>query len=256
MRKKLIIPIMLGLCLLASCGQDTKAEKTNDTAVTTTEATTSATDTAAATTIKTTTTAAKTTASITASTAPAATEKATEQQPETEAATDPNEEDKKILKAINVLKDSYRYFYMDGTENGTFEHRDTDGDLIDFKNLESYMVYEAENLPIDRELGSIADEQDLIEKARYVLLNGKGQEYMDWLEDEPDSGDGAIYIRDNPSVKAEYYDEYDTWYIYPTSPTWTREDGTGPHIVAWSEGPRFMCIRGSDGRLLGSCIRY
>ena len=54
---------------------------------------------------------------------------------------------------------------------------------------------------------------------------------MDWLEKEPASSDGTRYIRENP------------------------EDGKGG-VVAWSEGPSFMCIRGSDGKLLGTCIKY
>ena len=204
---------------------------------------------------KTTTTKAIATTVVTAA-APAANE--TSNEPETEAPTepDPNEEDKKILRAINELEGNHAYFYLDRVENGSFEHHNSDGELIDFKNLENYMVYEAENLPIDRELGSIADEQDLIEKARNVLLNAKGQWYMDWLEKEPKHDPDIEYVRENPPIIAQYYDEYDVWFIYPTSPSWKRADGEKGGIVAWSEGPSFMCIRGSDGKILGCCLNY
>lgn len=168
---------------------------------------------------------------------------------------DPDAEDKKILKAINELRENYNYFYLNHQPDGTLKHYTPDGELVDYKNLENYMVYEAGTIQIDRVLGSIADEQDVIDKAREVLLKAKGQEYIDWLEKEPASSDGTKYIRENPPIVANYYEDYDTWYLYPTSPSWKREDGKGG-VVAWSEGPSFMCIRGSDGKLLGSCIKY
>ncbi|MCR5600096.1 MAG: hypothetical protein K6G33_05080 [Ruminococcus sp.] len=255
MRKKLIIPIMLGLSLLASCGQDTKAEKTDDTAVTTTETTTSAAAATTAATTKTETAASETTTSAATSTAPATTEKATEQQPETEAETDQNEEDKNILKAVNVLRDNYKYFYMEGTEDGTFKHHDPDGNLIDFKNLENYMVYEAENLTVDRVLGRIADEQDLIDKARYLLLSGKGQDYIDQLEKEPAPQDGIGFTRDDPPFSADYYEDYDVWRVRRIPASWTRNDGA-VHKVSWSEGSSYVLIRGCDGKVLGTYINY
>ena len=261
MRNSSIIPIMLSTLLLASCAKEAADDRNSDTTVTTTATATTieAETTTAATTLATTTkaTTAKTTTTAAATTAAATTTEKTTEAPTAPATEpDPDAEDKEILKSINELREIYDYFYPDHQPDGTLTHYTSDGELVDYKNLENYMVYEAGTIPIDRVLGSITSEQDVIDKAREVLINGKGQEYIDWLEKEPEPDNGVRYIRDNPSIKAVYYEEYDTWYIYPTSPAWTKEDGTAPHKAAWSEGPCFMYIRGSDGKLLGTCINY
>ena len=55
---------------------------------------------------------------------------------------------------------------------------------------------------------------------------------------------------------AEYYDEYDVWYIYATSPNWKRTDGK-KELVALTEGLSYqMFVRGCDGKILGSFIHY
>ncbi|WP_295080663.1 hypothetical protein [Ruminococcus sp.] len=266
MRKNYIVPLVMSTLLFSSCTKGITDDRTNDTTVTTTdvtttaeaETTTSTTETSATTNTRSTTTA-KTTSTTTttaaSTSATTTTEKTTEAPTEPATEPDPDAEDKKLLKAINELKDNYKYFYLNHQPDGTLTHYTPDGELVDYKNLENYMVYEAGTIPIDRVLGSITDEQDVIAKAREVLLKGNGQEYMDWLEKEPASSDGTRYIRENPPIVATYYEDYDTWYIYPTSPSWKREDGKGG-VVAWSEGPSFMCIRGSDGKLLGTCIKY
>ena len=265
MRKKYIVPLIISTILLASCTQGITEDHNSDTTVTTTDtpittevnATTSTTTSATTTTTKspTTTKTTSTTTATTTATATTTTERMTEAPTAPATEPDPDAEDKKILKAINELRENYNYFYLNHQPDGTLKHYTPDGELVDYKTLENYMVYEAGTIQIDRVLGSIADEQDVIDKAREVLLKAKGQEYIDWLEKEPASSDGTKYIRENPPIVANYYEDYDTWYLYPTSPSWKREDGKGG-VVAWSEGPSFMCIRGSDGKLLGSCIKY
>ena len=123
---------------------------------------------------------------------------------------------------------------------------------MNFKNAVEYIYFEAEHFQFDRELGEVIDEEDAAEKGRYVLLNGRGQEYMDWLEKEPDHDPNVEYVRRRPSVEAIYYEDYDIWYVYPTSPSWSPVNGDGPGFDSWSEGPTYMFSRGRDGKVLGS----
>ncbi|WP_303796125.1 hypothetical protein [Ruminococcus flavefaciens] len=205
--------------------------------------------TASATTTKTTTTAA-----VTSTNAPEPVTDVPEPEPERE----PTEEDreKEVLDAVyNITHDGYYPTYTE--TNGTFEHYTSDGTLVDFKNIINYMAYEAETLPFDRTLGAVADEQDAIDKGRYVLLTCKGQEFMDWLEKEPTRYPDVEFVRDYPPIIAEYYDEYDVWYIHTTGPSWSPVDGGYPHIVALTEGISYqMFVRGCDGKILGSFINY
>ena len=265
---KYFLPLVFCTLILASCSRinpdktpdDTGEVKTTIAASETTTTTAAATytntkTTAAKTKSKTTTTQAVATTVVTV-TVPAADEKKEEPAAEAPTEPDPNEEDKRILKAINELRSNFRYFSINGENKYSFEHYTRDGELLDFKNIENYMVYEAEILPMDRVLGSIADEHDLLEKARNVLITAKGQEYMEWLEKEPKHDPAIEYVREKPPIMAQYYEEYDTWYVYPTSPSWKRTDGEKGVISGWSEFPSFMCIRNSDGKLLGCLLNF
>ena len=235
------------------------------TTVTTSAATTAA-DVSTETTIKTITkaTTAKTTIASTTTTTAATTAAVTTESAQ-EPVTDPPEQEpekteedmeKEVLDAVyNITHDGY---YPECTiTNGTFEHYTHDGTLVDFKNIINYMTYEAETLPFDRTLGAVADEQDAIDKGRYVLLTCKGQEFMDWLEKEPTGYPDVEFVRDYPPIIAEYYDEYDVWYIHTTGPSWSPVDGGYPHIVALTEGISYqMFVRGCDGKIFGCFINY
>ena len=195
------------------------------------------------------TTAETTAATVTSAIAP---------EPITEAP-EKSEEDKEkeILDAVYAL--SHDGYYPTCTiTNGTFErYLPPDGTLVDFYNIINYMSYEAGILPFDRTLGAVADEQDAIDKGRYVLLTCKGQEFMDWLEKEPTRYPDVEFVRDYPPIIAESYDEYDVWYIHTTGPSWSPVDGGYPHIVALTEGISYqMFVRGCDGKILGSFINY
>lgn len=230
------------------------ASATTDAAVQTTDKSAAKSSTAKSTTSSTTTTTSTTTAAVTSTNAPEPVTDAPEPEPERE----PTEEDreKEVLDAVyNISHHGYYPTYT--VTNGTFEYYiPPDGTLVEFYNIVNYMVYEAGILPIDRMLGAVADEQDAIDKGRYVLLTCKGQEFMDWLEKEPEDDSGFGFVREKPPIMAEYYDEYDVWYIYATSPNWKRTDGKKER-VALTEGLSYqMFVRGCDGKILGSFIHY
>lgn len=221
---------------------------TTDPAVqTTTRATTAKSAISSATTAKT------TTAAVTSTNAPEDVTEAPEQEPEKSE----EDKEKEILDAVYSLS-SNGYYPTQTITNGTFErHIPPDGTLVEFYNIVNYMAYEAGILPVDRTLGAIADEQDAIDKGRYVFLSGKGQDFMDWLEKEPSHDPDVEYVREKPPIIAEYYDEYDVWYIHTTGPNWKRTDGGYPHIVAITEGTsEKIFVRGSDGKILGSYMNY
>ncbi|SHM45354.1 hypothetical protein [Ruminococcus flavefaciens] len=206
---------------------------------------------------KTTTTTVTTSATTTVTT----TVTTTEQAPPPEETDEPAPEKTEEEKEKELLDTAYKsiignYLYYNTMNNDGFEHM-TDEGRIDFKNVINYMVYEAEHLSVERELGEIIDEQDAIEKARNVLLNEKGQEYMDWLEKEPHHDPEVEYYRERPAIIADYYDEFDIWVVRPTAPSWKRTDGQGPYIVALSEGASTkLFIRGHDGKILGCLLHY
>ncbi len=241
MRKKLILPIILGLCTLASCSQDTKDKKAEDPAVTTTIA--AETETAA-------TTQAETTTSMTTATSPAIVDTKAQELVEKVTAPDYESEEKAIISAVNdiiaphVMFD-HNYQFGVGTPNGTAE----------FYTLENYMIYEAEYILDDRYLGAVTDEVDAAEKGRYVYLMCKGQDYIDQLEKEPAPQDGIGFTRDDPPFSADYYEDYDVWRVRRIPASWTRNDGA-VHKVSWSEGSSYVLIRGCDGKVLGTYINY
>lgn len=242
----------------ATTATTSAAAATPDAAVQTTDKSAAKSSTAKSTTSSTTTTTSTTTAAVTSTNAPEPVTDAPEPEPERE----PTEEDKEkeVLDAVyNLVTNGYYPTYT--ITDGTFEHYTSDGTLVDFKNIINYMAYEAETLPFDRTLGAVADEQDAIDKGRYVLLNGKGQSFLDWLEREPNHDPEIEYVREKPPIMAEYYEEYDVWCVYTTTPSWKSvEDNSGKkpkYIVALDEGiSRKIFIRGCDGKILGSFINY
>lgn len=228
-----------------------EAIATTDAAQTTTSSITKATT--AKSTVASAATAETTTATANSANAP---EPITE-APETEPENSEEVKEKEILDAVYNLSHN-GYYPTCRITNGTFEHYiPPDGTLVEFNSIINYMIFEAGILPFDRILGPVADEQDAIDKGRYVVLNGKGQEHMDWLEKEPKHDPDIEYVRERPPFIAEYYDEYDVWYVHTTGPSWKPSDGGYPYIAAVTEGSSDQIyIRGCDGKILGSYINY
>lgn len=240
MKKLFILHFLLGMIMLASCSNDRSPESKNSGTKTsaTDAATVTTTATATSTTITLTTTATVTTTAI---------------EPPTYTPAPEMAEDIKLLKAAFEYEEVV--FYPANINGGDFEHY-IDDEVVDFQNLYNYMSYEVGTIPIDRVLGTVTDEQDAIEKARYVLLSAKGQKYMDWLEKEPEHDPDIELVRESPPIVAKYIDEYDVWFIHPTAPKWKRADGTKGGYDSHIEFPKYMVIRGSDGKLLGTIINY
>ena len=124
-------------------------------------------------------------------------------------------------------------------------------ELIEYENDADYLIHNAEDLP-ERCLGNISDEEDLIEKARSVYAEKFGADYIEGIETEYVDVDGVKmrYERFNPPYFVKYHEEYDVWYIVPTSPSGTREDGVDFYVI-W-DFPPYLLIRGEDGMILGA----
>lgn len=123
-------------------------------------------------------------------------------------------------------------------------------ELIEYENDADYLIQNAKSLS-ERCLGNISDEEDAIEKARSVWKEKLGSEYIERIESEYVDVDGVKmrYERRNPPYAVKYYEEYDVWYIVPTAPCGTREDGVSFSVI-W-DFPPYLLIRGEDGMILG-----
>jgi lipoprotein len=124
-------------------------------------------------------------------------------------------------------------------------------ELIEYENDADYLIHKAETIE-ERYLGKISGEEDAIEKARSVWKEILDPKFIERVESEYVDVDGVKmkFERRNPPYIAEYYDEYDVWYVVPTSPSGTREDGVGIDVI-W-DFPPYLLIRGEDGMILGS----
>ena len=138
----------------------------------------------------------------------------------------------------------------DGSVDGTYRAMDENGNDVDYKDEINFLIHRAEVLPVDRMLGSIADEEDMISKGRQLLLDVIGQEYVDDHDKEYIDSKGVRVYRDNPCYKATYYEEFDIWDFRPTLFSGSSEDGNY-HVATPGSVPHFY-VRGRDGKVLAA----
>ncbi|MBE6844650.1 MAG: hypothetical protein E7508_02895 [Ruminococcus sp.] len=123
--------------------------------------------------------------------------------------------------------------------------------ILDEKGIEElaeYMTDNAETLSkttYDR----IFSDEDAIIKAREVLIETEGAEYIEKIESEYIElyEEYVKYNRDDPYYTVKYYDEYDVWMINPNPASGITEDGK--KIGAPGMTP-YVLIRGKDGKVL------
>ena len=122
----------------------------------------------------------------------------------------------------------------------------------EYKDHVEYLLETAKTLP-DKYSHSVADEDDLIEQARNIWIEGIGSEYIERIESEyiEIQGEFVRYERNVPPYTVEYYDEYDVWYINPNAPSGVTENG---EMFATPSMPPYLLIRGEDGKILGALI--
>lgn len=122
---------------------------------------------------------------------------------------------------------------------------------LDAKNIEDlaeYMTENAEKLS-KRTYGKIVSEDDATKKAKEVLIETEGAEYIERIESEYIELDGEYvkYNRDTPYYAVKYYDKYDVWMINPNLASGTTKDGK--RIGATGMTP-YVIMKGSDGEVL------
>lgn len=117
----------------------------------------------------------------------------------------------------------------------------------DFSHAD-YMMNIAETLS-ERFLGNVISEEDAIEKARSILVETEGAEYIESIESEFVELDGEYirYQRNKPPYTVTFYEEYDAWLIMPTLPSGITEDGRSFGVPGM---PPYVIMRGSDGKIL------
>ena len=224
MKKYVIIAAAaLLLCGLVSCGDTsassvisetvTTAMQTSETTSTTTaETATSATTTKAATTAETATTSAETTTAETSTPAHQTIDRKVEVDEET-------------FNAVAFVEQNY------------------DNEIC-------FLVDQVSKVPNDT-LGAVADEADLIAKAREVFVAMLGQEFIDRVEADHIECNGqmlAITERINPTYITQYYEEYDVWWIKPCLPSGILEDGS--HADTIFDNPPFLIVKGDSGKII------
>ena len=161
----------------------------------------------------------------------------TETEPEVTVTEDP---EKKIIQSIG-------YHYLDESDS----------------EAERVMNH-ARNLP-EQYLGTIADEQDLIDKVRNFYINEYGLEFVENMERDYDILNGEVihFERLYPKYSTKYFEELDAWYIdimLPNGNYSEREtgevlpDGTKVKIRKQTVTPNYtgpyLIIRASDGKIL------
>ena len=160
-----------------------------------------------------------------------------ETEPEVIVTEDP---EKKIIQSIS-------YHYLDSSDS----------------EAERVMNH-ARNLP-EQYLGTIADEQDLIDKVRNFYINEYGLEFVENMERDYDNINGEViyFERLYPKYSTKYFEELDAWYIdimLPDGNYSEREtgevlpDGTKVKIKKQSVTPDYtgpyLIIRANDGKIL------
>ena len=235
MKKYVIIAAAaLLLCGLVSCG-DTSAssvvpetvttamQNAETTSTTTAETATSATTTKAATTAETETTAAETSS------------------PAHQTIDRKVEVDEETFNAVAFVEQNYfdeKYNIFDGTN------------YINYDNEICFLVDQVSKVP-NATLGAVADEADLIAKAREVFIAVLGQDFIDRVEADHIERNGemlAITERINPTYITQYYEEYDVWWIRPCLPSGILEDGS--HADTIFDNPPFLIVKGDSGKII------
>ena len=155
--------------------------------------------------------------------------------------------DEELFRAFYAARHDGSY----GSIDGSYIAMDENGNMVDFKDEATCLIYRAGILPVDRVLGSIANEEEAIAKGRELLRALNGDEYIEKHERDYIERNGVkekIY-KDNPDYRATYYDEYDIWDFRPTLLSGKTESGVT--IATPGSVPHFY-IRGSDGKILAA----
>ncbi len=120
-------------------------------------------------------------------------------------------------------------------EKDSFDHAD-------------YIMNIAEALP-ERSLGNIVSKEDAIQKARSVLIETEGAEYVERMESNfVELNEEKInYQRNNSTYDVTSYDEYDLWLININLPSGITKDGKS--IITPGMTP-YVMMRGSDGKVI------
>lgn len=112
------------------------------------------------------------------------------------------------------------------------------------------MLQNAEALS-KRTYGKIVSKDDAVKKARDVLIESKGEKYIERIETEYDE-EYLKYSTGNTKVNSRYtawfYDEYDVWIIKPILHSDKAEKGKT--IEAYVQTDTVVVMRGSDGEVL------
>ncbi len=134
---------------------------------------------------------------------------------------------------------------------------------LEYDDQAEIMMNKARSLP-EQYLGTIADEQDLIDKVRNFYINEYGLEYVENMERDYCiiNGERIDFERRYPKYSTIYNEDVDAWYIVimppdgePSEETEVQmEDGTTQKIRKVSTtlgytGP-YLIIRASDGKIL------
>ncbi|HHX57242.1 MAG TPA: hypothetical protein GX710_04415 [Clostridiales bacterium] len=111
-----------------------------------------------------------------------------------------------------------------------------------------YMMNIAETLS-ERFLGEVISEEDAIEKARSILVETVGAEYIESIESEFVELDGEYirYQRNKPPYTVTFYEEYNAWLIMPNLPSGITEDGRTFGVPGMSP---YVIMHGLDGKVL------
>lgn len=111
-----------------------------------------------------------------------------------------------------------------------------------------YMMNIAETLS-ETSLGSIVSEEDAIQKAKFVLIETEGAEFIERIESDivELNGEKIRYQRTNSPYNVTFYEEYDVWLIDPNLPSGITENGSP--VMTPGMTP-YVMLRGSDGKVL------
>ena len=111
-------------------------------------------------------------------------------------------------------------------------------------------LVDSTDLLSEKVLGQITSEEDAIQKGRNVLIEIKGQEYIDEHESDyiTQNDEQVKLIRDNPPYITKYDDEYDIWQVISVLRTGKTEAGN--RVITPGTSP-YVLIRGCDGKVVG-----
>ena len=241
--KKTAVIIASVLFLLCGCGTDINTDISSvteeATEAETAEVTTTLTTTSTTSTVTTNTTTKKAAMTTAAATTTAAETTATQAVHET------------IERKVEVDEETFRA--VEAVENGNYfsPYNIFDGtNSINYENEICFLVDQVSKVPNDT-LGAIADEDDLIAKAREVFIAVLGQDFIDRVEADHIERDGemvAIVERRNPLYYTHYYEDYGVWEIQPCLPSGTLENGQ--HFDTIFDNPPFLIVKGDSGKII------